>query len=339
MLQLKELTLINSVSGNEGAIRKELLSMTEPYATEITVDTMGNIIAFKKGTEPGGKKVVIGAHMDEVGFIVTDITDDGYIRFKSVGGVDPRIMLAQKVLIGDDKIPGVIGVKAVHLQSPSERKSVIKESEMYIDIGATSGDEVRSKVDKGDYIAFDSAYRELGGGVIKAKALDDRVGCAIMAELIKYDYPNDIYFVFTCQEEVGVRGATVAARRIGADIAIMLEATTCSDIAGAEPHEYATELGKGPAISLMDRGAYSDIELTRFITELADQEGIAYQYKKTGFGANESRAYQTASLPCRTAAISLPARYIHSPVSCGKLSDIDAMYKLAKAVCHNIHRF
>lgn len=339
MLQIKEFTEINAVSGNEKAMRDKIIECITPYATDITVDTIGNVIAFKKGTIDGGKKFVLSAHMDEVGFIVSDVTEDGYIKFKSVGGIDPRIMLAQRVVIGDDRIPGIMGIKAVHLQSPEERKNVVKEKDMYIDIGATSKEGALAKVQKGDYISFDSDYRELGDDIIKAKALDDRVGCAIMTELIKYSYPNDIYFCFTVQEEVGVRGATVAARRIKADMALMLEATTCADTAGSEPHEYATQLGKGPVLSIMDRGAYSDRELNKFIEDIAKREGIEYQYKKTGMGANESRAYQISSLPCKTAAISLPARYIHSPVSCGKKSDIDKMYLLAKAICENIHSF
>ena len=339
MLQIKELTSIDAVSGNEEALRCKLKEMIQPYASEITIDTMGNLIAFKKGTNSGEKKVVLSAHMDEVGFIVCDITSDGYIEFKSVGGVDPRILLAQRVVVGDDKIPGVIGVKAVHLQSPDERKSIIKEKDMYIDIGASGAEEASSKVKKGDYISFVSQYRELGDGMIKAKALDDRVGCAILCELIKHSYPNDIYFVFTTQEEVGVRGATVAARRIKADVAIMLESTTCSDVAGVKEAEYATELGKGPVISIMDRGAYSDRELNKFITDVAGENNIVFQYKKTGMGANEARAYQISTLPCRATAISLPTRYIHSPVSCARREDMDTMYELAKTVCENIHRF
>ena len=339
MLQLKELTEINSVCGNESAVRNRLKEMVAPYATEVTVDSMGNLIAFKKGLKPGGKKVVISAHMDEVGFIVTDITDDGYLKFSSVGGVDPRIMLAQRVVIGDDKVPGVMGIKAVHLQSADERQKVIQYSSMYIDIGASSKDDASSKVHRGDYVAFDSDYREFGEGHVKAKALDDRVGCAIMAELVKYDYENDIYFAFATQEEIGVRGAMVVSRRIKPDVAIMLESTTCADTAGSEPHEYVTELGKGAAISLMDRSGISDRELNSFITKIADENSVEYQYKKTGMGGNETRAYQTASLPCRTAAISLPTRYLHSPVSCAKLSDIEKMYDLLKVVCENIHKF
>lgn len=339
MLEIKELTQINSVSGNEGAIRKKLLEMITPFADNIEIDTMGNLIAFKKGISSGGKKVILSSHMDEVGFIVSDITEEGYLSFKSVGGIDPRIMLCQKVLIEDGNVRGVLGVKAVHLQTPEERKNIIKEKDMYIDIGAKSCEEAEEFVKKGDYIAFDSPYREFGDGVIKAKAIDDRAGCAILAELIKESYDNDIYFCFSVQEEVGVRGATVIARKLKADVAITIEATTASDVAGAKPNEYATEFGKGPVLSVMDKGSYSDRELNRFIVGLCEDKKLLYQFKKSSFGGNDARAYQTSSLPCKTAVISIPSRYIHSPVSCAKKSDIEGTYRLAKAICENIHKF
>lgn len=339
MFSIKEYTEINSVSGDEGRIREKILADIKPYADKITVDSMGNVIAFKKGTSENGKKIIISAHMDEVGFIISDITEEGFLKFKEVGGIDPRILLAQRVVIGENGVNGVMGVKAVHLQGADERRRVIKQQEMYIDIGASSKAEAEKLVSKGDYAAFDSGYAELGGGVIKAKALDDRVGCAIMAELIKYRYAADLYFCFSVQEEVGTRGSMVVARSIGADAAIVLESTTCSDIAGLKPHEYATSFGDGPVLSLMDNASYSDIELNRFIINLAKENKLDFQFKRTAMGGNDARSYQTASLPCKTAVISLPCRYIHSPVSCAVKSDIEKMYLLAECVLENIHKF
>lgn len=339
MLQLKELTQIDAVSGNEGAMRKKILDMVSPYATEVSVDTMGNVIAYKKGTASSGKKLIMSAHMDEVGFIVSDITDDGYIKFKSVGGIDERIMLAQRVIVGERSIPGVMGIKAVHLQSPEERKNVVKEKDMYIDIGAGSKEEAQNLTQKGDYIAFDSPYREIGNSMIKAKALDDRVGCAILAELIKGSYHNDIWFCFCVQEEVGCRGATVLSRRIKADAAIVLESTTASDTPGTPAHCRASVVGEGAVISVMDRGSYSDRELNDFIINLAKENNISFQYKKSGFGGNDARAYQTSSVPCKTAAVSIPCRYIHSPVSCAKTQDIVSVFELSKHIAQNIHNF
>lgn len=339
MFSIKEYTKINAVSGNEEEIRKRILEDIKPYADKITVDSMGNIIAFKKGILENGKKIILSAHMDEVGFIISDITEDGFLKFKEVGGIDPRILLAQRVVIGENEVNGVLGVKAVHLQSPDERQRVIKQNEMYIDIGASSKTEAEKLVKKGDYAAFDSDYAELGGDVIKAKAIDDRAGCAIMTELIKREYSSDLYFCFTVQEEVGTRGSMTVARSIGADAAIVLESTTCSDVAGVKEHEYATSLGGGPVLSLMDYASYSDIELNRFIINIAKENNIAFQFKRSAMGGNDARSYQTESVPCKTAVISVPCRYIHSPVSCALKSDIESTYRLAGCVIENIHKF
>ena len=336
MFRLKEFTDICSVSGDEGEIRAFIKSLIAPFADELTVDTMGNVIAFKKGTKPSGKKIIVSAHMDEVGFIVSDITDDGFVKFKSVGGIDPRIMLAQHVVIGKKRVSGVIGIKAVHLQTADERSRVLKESEMYIDIGATGKDEAAKSVKKGDYIAFDSDYTELGGGVVKAKALDDRVGCAIICELMKRYYEESFYFCFCVQEEVGLRGAKVIAQRLGADAALILESTTCSDVAGAEPNEFATTLGGGPALSVMDRASYSDRDFNKFITKTAEENGIPFQFKRTAMGGNDAGSYQTSSRACKTAVISLPCRYIHSPVSCASTEDMRNMCSLSECILENI---
>ncbi len=338
MLGIEKLTSINAVSGNEHKLRKFIQEKITPYADSVTVDTMGNLIAFKKGTENGGKRVVLSAHMDEVGFIVSDITDDGYVKFKSVGGIDDRIKLCQRVVIGDNSVKGVIGVKAVHLQSPDERKSVIKEKDMYIDIGAKDGEEAKSMVKLGDYIAFQSVYRE-NSGIIKAKALDDRVGCALLCELIKKTYQNDMYYCFCVQEEVGLRGATIVSRRLKADVAIVLESTTASDTPGTNEHMYSSVTGGGPVISVMDKGSYSDKELNKFIMDVAKDNNIKFQLKKSSFGGNDARAYQISSLPCRTAVISLPCRYIHSPVSCALADDVQLMLKLSDCVCEKLHNF
>ncbi len=339
MFRLKEFTDVCAVSGNEGEMRALVKKTIEPFADEIIVDTIGNVIALKKGSNSSGRKIVLSAHMDEVGFIVSGITDDGFVKFKSVGGIDPRIMLAQHVLIGDDKVCGVIGIKAVHLQSADDRKRVLKENEMYIDIGATSKEDAEKRVKKGDYISFDSEYTALGGNVVKAKSLDDRVGCAVLCKLIENTYEEDLYFCFCVQEEVGLRGSKVISQRLGADIALVLESTTCSDISGAKPHEYATSLGKGPAISLMDRASYSDRGLNEFIVNIAKNNEIPFQFKRTDMGGNDAGSYQTSFLPCKTAAISLPCRYIHSPVSCASVKDMENMLKLTECVIKNIRSF
>lgn len=336
---IRELTELHAVSGNEDAVRNIISEKIRVFADELTVDTMGNLIAFKRGRAPSGKKTVVSAHMDEVGFIISDITEDGFLKFKCVGGIDPRILLAQNILIGKNRVGGVIGIKAVHLQTADERKNVVKSKDMYVDIGADSKEEALKKVQKGDYACFDSEFTELGGGFVKAKALDDRVGCAMLCELIKRDYDEDVYFCFSVQEEVGLRGACVIARRLNADRAVILESTTCSDIAGVKPHEYATVSGRGPVLSIMDRASYSDKALNSFICRIADENKIPFQFKQSAMGGNDAGAYQNSGNACKTAVISLPCRYIHSPVSCANTDDILNMYALAEKTLKNIHTF
>ena len=336
---LKTLTELSGVSGNEKNVADYIYSQLVPYADSATKDTMGNLIFYKKGKNPTGKKVAVFAHMDEVGFIVTDITDDGYIKFSAVGGIDDRILLAQRVFVGKASVCGVIGIKAVHLQSKDERGKVIKIDEMYIDIGTATKEEAQKVVAKGDYITFDSHYQTLSGDKFKAKAIDDRAGCAIIMDLVKEAYDSDIYFCFTVQEETGLRGAQVLSRRINPDIALVLEATTASDTAFSPKHLYATTLGKGPVITNMDRGAYSDKELNSFITQIANDNSIPYQNKLTSNGGNDSRQIQTGASGCKVSSISLPCRYIHSPVSVANINDYNAMKKLVLKVLENIHKF
>ena len=338
---LKELTQLNGVSGDEGRVADFIISHIRPYADDITVDTMGNVIAFKKGTSTSDKTVVVSAHMDEVGLILSDITEKGFLKFKQVGGIDDRIMLTQRVnvITRDGEVPGVIGIKAVHLQSKAERGKIVSSDSMYIDIGAKDKKDAQKYVSKGDYIAFDSDYVEFGDGCIKAKALDDRAGCAMMMELIKNSYDNDIYFCFNVQEEVGLRGARVVAHRLNADIAIVLESTTAADVPHTDEHLVCTVQGEGPVISIMDRASYTDKYLGKFVADIAESHGIKYQHKRTISGGNDAGALQTSASAVRVCSISLPCRYIHSPVSTVKKCDIDAMYELTDSVLGSIHKF
>ncbi|MBQ6999204.1 MAG: M42 family metallopeptidase [Clostridia bacterium] len=332
---LKELTQLNGVAGCESAVREFIMEKIALYADDITVDTMGNLIAFKKGSGKSGKKIALCAHMDEVGFIVSGITDDGYIKFKPVGGIDERILLSKRVTIGKDKISGVIGIKAVHLSTPEEREAVVKQKDMYIDIGAKDKESAEEVVALGDYIAFDSDYLEFGNGKIKAKAIDDRAGCAILIECMKKDYTNDMYFCFTVQEETGLKGAAIVAHRLQLDAAFIVESTTAADVPGLEEHEYATSLGSGPAITVMDGASNSSKALNNYIFDLANENNIKYQLKRTVFGGNDARAFATRGGACATAAISLPCRYIHSPVCIADMADFELTMSLVQAIAEN----
>lgn len=330
MQYLKELTSLLGVSGNEHEVREYILDKIKDKCDCISVDTMGNIFAVKRGNGKCQKTVMVAAHMDEVGLICSGITEDGCLKFKSAGGIDPKVLISKRVLAGKNKLLGVIGFKAIHLQSPEERTSPVKMSSLYIDIGAKSKEEALSVISKGDYIAFKSDFRELGEGFIKAKALDDRVGCAAMIKLMDEEFDFDTVFVFTVQEEVGLRGATVAVHRVKPDIALVLETTTCSDVPGVEPKDYSTVSGGGAVLSFMDRSTMYDKELVKLMEKTARENNIPYQFKRTTAGGNDSGAIHTGAAGVRTACISVPTRYIHSPSSVIAKSDYKAVCDLAK---------
>lgn len=339
---LENLCMINGASGDESRVRDYIKKNISHFADDITVDSMGSIIAFKKGTKYHNKKIIVSAHMDEVGFIISDITDDGFLKFKCVGGYDNRILLTQRLTItksNGDETDGIIGIKAVHLQSADERKKVVSTDSMYIDIGASSKEDAMKYVSRGDYAVFSPNYKFLGGDCIKSKALDDRIGCAVMMNLMENEYESDIYFCFTTQEECGLRGARVIGQRLNADIAFVLEATTAADVPYVDKSMHCTTQGMGPAVSVMDRASYSNKELNKFVCKTADEAGIMYQFKKSAFGGNDAGGFQTAASGAKTCVISVPCRYIHSPVSTARQSDIDGMYNLANAVLNDINKF
>lgn len=324
---LKKLCETNGVSGDEGLVREIIKAELEGIADEITVDTMGNLIVYKKG-ESSDKKVMMSAHMDEVGFIVTGITEKGYLRFDTVGGIDTRVIISKKVCVGKDKTAGVIGMKAIHLQKAAERESVPEIKDLFIDIGAATKAEAEKMVSLGDYVAFDTEYAQLGKNTVKAKALDDRVGCYILINSLKKPCKYDRYVCFLVQEEVGLRGAMIAANRIQPDIALVLESTTCSDVFGSKEHEYATTMGGGVVVSFMDRSTIVDKNYRQWLYDTAKNAKIPVQYKRTTMGGNDAGAVHIAGKGVKTASLSIPCRYLHSPVSTASQTDINAMSDL-----------
>lgn len=325
---IEKLTNLNGVSGDEGAVRNFIRNEIEKYADEITVDTIGNLIALKKGDS--SKKVMLSAHMDEVGFIVSGINDKGYIRFQTVGGIDTRVIISKKVVIGDNKVKGIIGMKAIHLQKRSERDTVPEVKSLFIDIGVKNKKDAEKKVKLGDYIAFDTEFEMLSENTFKAKAIDDRAGCSVLMELIKKPVKYDTYFCFTTQEEVGLRGARVAAHRIMPDIALVLESTTCSDVYEVEEHEYVTNLAGGVVVTFMDRTTIVDKKLHKWLYENAKKAGIPVQYKRKTAGGNDAGRIHLTGGGVKTASLSVPTRYLHSPCGIAALSDIQAMRDLAR---------
>ncbi len=328
---LKKLTEASGVSGNEYEVREIIIGEIKDCVDEIRVDKIGNIIAYKKG-KINTPKLMVTAHLDEVGLIITDIKDSGLLKFITVGGIDKRILVSKSVKVGKDNIPGVIGAKPIHLQKREEWEKALDINQLYIDIGVTNKEEAEKLVSIGDYVTFNSECLEFGNNLIKAKALDNRVGCSLLVDLLKEESTFSFYGVFTVMEEIGLRGAGPAAYSVEPDISIILEGTLCSDMPKAEVHEVSTSLGKGPAISLMDRTTIYDIKLREKIVAIAENNNIPYQYRKTTFGGNDSGKIHLEKSGSITTTISVPCRYIHSPVSVMSKEDYENTFKLLKAI-------
>lgn len=328
---LKKLCLINGTSGDEDRVREFIISEMKDYC-EYSVDPLGNIIACKKGKDQAKNKVMVSAHMDEVGMIVTSVKSDGTLTLSPVGGIDPRVVTGRQIRVGTDGICGVIGSKAVHNLSDDEKKTAPKFSSIYADIGAKDREEAEKYVLPGDRVYFQSGFSVSGDGFIQGKAIDDRFGCAVMIELIKSELPYDCVFTFVVQEEVGLRGSRTAAYTVDPDLAIVLEATTAADIPLASGEKRCCELGKGAVVSYMDRSTIYDKELYRLSQDIASEKGIGWQTKTMVAGGNDSGAIHISNGGVRTIAISAPCRYLHSPVCAVRLSDLEDCEKLASAM-------
>lgn len=329
---LKDLCLINGTSGREENVREYIISKISDKCA-YSVDPIGNIIAFKKGKNTPKNKVMLSAHMDEIGFIVTYICDNGFLKFTSVGGVDSKVVAGRAVTVGEKEITGIIGNKALHLTEGDEEKTVPKLNKMYIDIGATSKEEAEQYVSIGDAVYFKSDFVEFGDGKIKAKAIDDRFGCAVMLKLIEDDLEYDTHFAFLVQEEVGCRGAGPAVFSVRPDYAIVLEATTASDISGVSEENSVCCFGKGAVVSFMDRSTVYNMQMFRNAFEIAKRKNIAVQPKTTVAGGNDAGTIHKSCEGVYTIAVSLPCRYIHSATSVADKRDIVSCFDLARALC------
>lgn len=327
---IKELCLLNGVSSFEDEVRAYIKEKAAPYADEMRVDPMGTLIVFKKGRKPTGNKLLMAAHMDEVGLIIKRISDEGYLKFACVGGIDRRVLLGKKVLVGKNRIPGVIGLKAIHMTTPEEREKLPKLEDYYIDIGAKDREAAEKLTALGDFAAFESDCVVFGNNLIKAKALDDRLGCAIMLELLKEDLPMDCTFAFTVQEEVGCRGAHGAAFSVAPEIALILETTTAADLAGMDGHKQVCSPGKGPVVPFMDNGSVADRGLFELLRDLAEAHNIPWQTKHYIAGGNDASVIQRSRDGVRTVVMSAAVRYLHAPSSVASLSDFDHMINLAR---------
>ena len=327
--------------GFEQKVRELVIKEVTPLVDEVEVDNMGNVYAIKRGT--GDKKVMVGAHMDEIGFIVTHIDDNGFIRFHTLGGFDPKTLTAQRVIVhGKKDIIGVMASKPIHVMTPEERNKIAKTKDYFIDTGL-SAEEVKEIVSIGDAITREREFIEMGN-CVNGKSLDNRLAVFILIETLKNlknkEVPYDVYGVFTVQEEVGIRGANVSALRINPDFGFGLDTTIAFDLPGAAAHEKITELGKGTAIKIMDSSTICDYRMVKFMKETADKHKITWQPEILTAGGTDTAGIQRMTEGGSIAgAVSIPTRHLHQVIEMAHKDDIQGSIDLLTACMTDIASF
>lgn len=325
--RLETLSNLAGVSGDEGRVRRYIRAEVMPYVDETSVDSIGNLYTVKHGDGP---RVMLVAHMDEVGMQVNGVLENGLLSYLQAG-IDPRVAVSKRVLVGEAAVPGVIGAKAHHMQKKKDFEHVLGHDELFIDIGAKNREDALKYVKIGDYACFTTRFARFGDGLFKGKALDDRAGCAILMELLKNRYDCELLAVFTVQEEVGCRGAEVAVQRARPDLALVLEGTTANDVSGMPQHRQVTCVGRGAAISVMDRGTIVRQRLLSALKTCAEQNGVPHQFRRGALGGTDASMIHKALAGCPAGGISVPCRYIHSPCSVASIHDFESAYRLADA--------
>jgi endoglucanase len=332
---LEKLCHAVGVSGDEGEVRKIVLEEVKPFADEVKVDALGNVLVTKRGRGRNRLRVLLDAHMDEVGLMIVAEDGDGIYRFQAVGAVDSRQLAGKQVLVGREHKPGVIGVTPIHLLSGDDTWRKIDVDALRIDLGPGGTASV------GDRAAFATKFRRLGPSIL-SKAIDDRIGVAILIELLKHAPANvDLYLAFTVQEEVGLRGAMVAARSFCPDLAFVIDSTPANDLPthdGRENIFYNTKLGSGPAIYTTAGLTVQDPRLVRFLQETAEATGIPFQFRQPGGGSTNSGAIQLACEGIPAVSVSVPHRYTHTAISISRLDDWKDTLNLMHAALGRVHR-
>ena len=333
---LERLSNACGISGDEGDVRKIILDEVRILAENVLVDALGNVIVNRAGKGKNRLKIMLAAHMDEVGFMVTVDDGGGLFQFRKVGSIDTRQLPGKPVLIGHDQIPAVIGARAIHLTTKEQLRSVIPLETLRLDIGPG---ESKGKVKIGDRAAFSTRFCH-DHGTVRGKALDNRLGVATLIEILKNPPGNvDIQAVFTVQEEIGGRGASTAAYRLSPDLAIILDSTPAYDMPtwdDTENSRYNTRLGLGPAIYVMDPGTISDTRLVKHFISTAEKQGIPYQIRQPGGGGTDAGSIQRQREGIPSISISVPGRHAHTPIGLAYDSDWLNTLKLFNAALRNI---
>ena len=341
---LEKLSNACGVAGREEEVRNLMVKLMKPYADEINVDKLENVIAVKKGKK-NAPKVMLAAHMDEVGLMVKTINKEGFLQFAKMGGIDDRILIAQKVTVNTTKGPlqGIIGSKPPHIQKEEERKKIVAYDELFIDIGAENKENAASMgVKVGDPVTFDIKYSKTGKETVIGKAFDDRVGCAAMIEILKLLEKTKtdctIYAVGTVQKELGLRGAATAAFGVDPDVGIALDVTIAGDVPGVREFDTTVKMGKGPALTVSDSGLITHPKVLRLLLETAEEEKIAIQLETGLMGSTDAARISLTRQGVPSGTISIGTRYIHSPIGMLSLKDAEDSAKLAVAAIRKIQK-
>lgn len=335
---LEKLSNACGIPGREDEVRDLLKEDLRPYVDEMWTDAIGNLIV-RKGNGP--YRVMLDAHMDEVGYCVGSITGEGYVKLKKVGGLDDRVLPGRQVWLTNRRIPGVLGAKAWHLCSAEERTKAIPFDKMYVDLGCKSRAEVEALgIEPGEPVYFATHFEHFSEKVVKGKAFDDRAGCAVLAAILQqYSYPGiTLYGAFTCQEEVGLRGARIAAYNLNPDLAIALEGTGSANGAGVDPFDTITNMGEGPAISLMDASGIPNLQVFEQLVRVAQENGIRYQHRRLTAGGTDAGgiALQRNGVPACT--VSVPCRYIHTNAALLHLDDLNGAVSLVHHFLQSVEK-
>ncbi len=332
---LEVLSTACGACGDEAAVRKLIYDEVIAYPDCIAkTDNAGNLIVTKKGKKPSKNKVMFSSSMDEVGFIITNIDEKGFLKFSNIGEIDSRVIVDKRVLVGKNFLPGLLGSKAIHLVKKEEFDSPTKTKDLYIDIGAESREEAEKLVNLGDRAVFDSDFSLFGDGCAMGKALDARTGCAVLMELLKEESEFDFTACFTVKGELGGIGGANAAFSVKPDIAVVLGSASCGDMPTAGGKTLCKQ-GEGAVISFRDGRTLYDMELFAKVNEIAKEAGIKAQTKQGVFGDSEAYGIHKAVGGVRTVSIAVPVRYAHSPYSVLKLSDCEQVIMLAKKISEN----
>jgi putative aminopeptidase FrvX len=340
---LEKLSNACGVTGREEQVRNIMVQLMTPYVDQIQVDRMENVIAIKKGKD-NSPKIMLAAHMDEVGLMVKTITKDGFLQFSKMGGIDDRILPAQKVTVFTKmgQFPGIIGSKPPHIQKEEERKKILAYDDLFIDIGAESKEGATNLgVAIGDPIAFDVEYVKLGNDAVMGKAFDNRAGCVTMVETLKLLTQTDctVCAVGTVQEEVGLRGASTAAFGVDPDLAIALDVTIAGDVPGVREFDTSVKMGKGPALTISDSGLITHPKVLRWLMETAEQEKIPFQIESGLLGSTDAARISITRQGIPSGNVSIATRYIHSPVGMLSLKDIENSAKLTVAAIQKATKY